>query len=149
MRGSVEPGLRVVGVGAVALAVAIIGGLAALAEDEPEGLAICTDDITNQRVADDLCGDFDDTGAVLYYPTGYPAGVHYMIFDSRTYRGDVPAVGKTLPRVGTAGYVRTYSPGLKIGKGVPSVGSPIKEATSTIKRGGFGVKGAVAGSSGG
>lgn len=148
-RHGVEPGLVVAGAGAVALAVAVVFGVAATLDDEPEGLAVCANDVTGQRISDDLCGDFDGDGSALYYPVGYPGGVHYMIFDSRTYRGEIPAVGRPLPRVGTTGYVRTYAPSMKIGKGVPSVGAPIKEATSTVKRGGFGVKGVSAGTSGG
>jgi hypothetical protein len=72
-----------------------------------------------------------------------------MIFDTRTYRGDIPAVGQKMPVGNPAGYVRTYntfSTGRSVITKPPSTGGK----TSTITRGGFGVKvGTSAGTSGG
>lgn len=131
--------------GALALACVVIGAAALLFPDEPDGLAVCTNPATNERVDDGLCGDFDDEGHAVY-----PGGYSYMIFDNRSssrYGGSIPAVGQKLPPAGTRGFIRTYPKGFEVGKGVAASGAPMKAAvSSSISRGGFGVKGASGGS---
>lgn len=143
-----RPGLTVgeaaavagLGLGAVALVIGVI--VAVTSEDpQPEAIGVCVDPSTNERVDDDRCGEFGLDGSATY-----GGGVHYMVFDTRTYKGDIPAVGKPLPPTGTSGYVRTYSDLSRPVAAAPKAGGP----ASTIVRGGLGVKGGgVAGGRGG
>lgn len=128
-----------VGLGAVALVIGTLimsGGEHA----EPEAVGVCASPVTNERVDDDLCGDFGDDGSAIFV-----GGYHYMVFDSRTYRGDIPAVGQRLPAPGTTGYVRTYPSATKPVAAAPKAGG----SSSSIVRGGLGVKGASVGGSSG
>jgi len=137
--------VSVLGLGALAVVIGIIAvATGEVAGDEADALAVCTSPDGFTRVDDSQCGDYGDDGGVIF-----AGGYHYMIFDTRTYRGDIPAVGQKMPVGNPAGYVRTYrvaDTGKTVGTKVPATGGK----TSTISRGGFGVKaGASAGTSGG
>lgn len=145
-----DPGLSV---GQAAIAIGCAGALLitvglfitdAVNVDGADALAVCTSPDGFTRVDDSQCGDYGDDGGVIY-----AGGFHYMIFDSRTYRGDIPAVGQKMPVGFPTGYVRTYKvadTGKVVGTKVPATGGK----TSTISRGGFGVPAGVkAGTSGG
>ncbi len=131
--------------GAVAVAAAVVGGLSLLFPEEPDGLAVCADPVSNERVDDSLCGDFGDEGGTVY-----SNGMTYMVFDNRSgsrYGGSIPAVGQKLPPSGTSGFIRTYPKDFSVGKGVEAAGSPMRAAVkSSVVRGGFGVKGVGGGS---
>jgi len=117
---------------------------AAVDTDEADALAVCTSPDGFTRVDDSQCGDYGDDGGVIF-----AGGYHYMIFDTRTYRGDIPAVGQKMPVGNPAGYVRTYKPATT-GKSVITKPPATGGKTTTITRGGFGVKaGTSAGTSGG
>lgn len=129
--------------GALVLTIGIlIAG--AVGTDDADALAVCTSPDGFTRVDDSQCGDYGDDGGVVY-----AGGFHYMIFDTRSYKGDIPAVGQKMPTGNPTGYVRTYKvadTGKVVGTKVPATGGK----TSTISRGGFGVPAGVkAGTSGG
>jgi hypothetical protein len=135
----------VLGLGAVGVVIALL--VVAMGEGvdaEADAVAVCTSSDNFTRVDDSQCGDFGDDGGVIF-----PGGYHYMIFDTRTYHGDIPAVGQKMPVGNPAGYVRTYKvagTGKVVGTKVPATGGKM----STISRGGFGVPAGVkAGTSGG
>jgi len=149
-----SPGLSVgqaavaVGCGGVLLITVGLLIAGAMGGDDADALAVCTSPDGFTRVDDSQCGDYGDDGGIIY-----AGGFHYMIFDTRTYRGDIPAVGQKMPVGNPAGYVRTYKvadTGKVVGTKVPATGGK----TSTISRGGFGVPAGVkagtsAGTSGG
>lgn len=133
-----------VGCGGVMLLTISLLVVAAVGGDDVDALAVCTSPDGFTRVDDSQCGDYGDDGGIIY-----AGGYHYMIFDSRTYRGDIPAVGQKMPVGNPAGYVRTYKvagTGKVVGTKTPAAGGK----PSTISRGGFGVPAGVkAGTSGG
>lgn len=144
-----SPGLSV---GQAAIAVGCGGALLltiglliaeAVGTDDADALAVCTSADGFTRVDDSMCGDFGDDGSTVF-----AGGYHFMIFDTRTYKGDIPAVGQKMPVGSPAGYVRTYKvadTSKVVGTKVPATGGK----TSTISRGGFGVpNGVKAGTSG-
>lgn len=109
--------------------------------DSIDAAMVCTspDDLT--RVDDTLCGDYTDDGSTIF-----AGGYHYMFFDARTYKGDVPAVGQKMPVGKPAGVVRTYMmDSTKVVSKAPTTGGK----TSTIQRGGFGVPNANSGTKSG
>lgn len=130
----------IVGIGALVVVAGV--GYVIFAEDEPDALAVCMNPVSNERVSDDMCGDYGDDGSTVY-----SGGFHYMMFDTRTYRGNIPAVGQKMPTGNVTGYKRTFP------KSTGVIGQKVKPqggSTSTIKRGGFGVSSGVkAGTSGG
>ena len=130
--------------GALLLTIGLLVAEALGADDDADAIAVCTSSDGFTRVDDSMCGDFGDDGSTVF--TG---GYHYMIFDTRTYRGDIPAVGKKMPVGNPAGYVRTYKVA-ETGKSVVTKPPATGGKSSTITRGGFGVSGGVkAGTSGG
>ena len=134
-----------VALGGVVAVVVGLGIYDLVTPDEPDGLAVCANPATNERVDDALCGDFGDEGGTVY-----PNGMTYMVFDNRfssRYGGSIPPVGQKLPAAGTRGFIRTYPKDFTVGKGVDKAGSPMRAAVkSTVVRGGFGVKGVSGGS---
>ena len=120
-----------------ALAALLIAAGCSALDSTPDAryAGICVDPTTNQRVDDDRCGDFDDQG-------GTSGGFFFMWIDMSTYHGDVPAVGRPVPR--TIGSRRVPA-GTPIAKGVPRQGGSL----AGIQRGGFGVKAGSTGGSGG
>lgn len=98
---------------------------------------ICVDQVTQQRVDDSRCGDWDDDGF-------YSGAGTYMLWYPMTYGGDVPAVGQRA----TGGVTRVPA-GAPIAKGVPKQGATGKAGGMTsIKRGGFGAKAGTSGGTG-
>lgn len=133
--------LAVAGVGAVALAIGIFV-TAVSSIDDDDAVAVCMNPETNMRVYDNLCGDYGDDGDTVFV-----GGYHYMIFDTRTYKGDIPAVNTRMPVGAPVGYVKSYP---AAGKSIVTKAPASGGKTSTIVRGGFGVPGgAKAATSGG
>jgi len=116
---------------AVAAALLLLGGCAEEAPDAQYG-GVCVDQVTELRIDDSNCGDFDDEGR-----SG--SGGSYFMWISSSSNTIVPAHGQKVPS--TIGS-RTVSKGTPIAKALPSQGGQM----SSITRGGFGVK---AGSSSG
>lgn len=134
LRGS---GIRT---GAVAFVAAVLGLSAAgcdvgeVTPDTPEYVTMCMDPRTDERVADDKCPLGDDGEPV-------PGGTFAMFFVSTSS-------GYTAPPVGS----RIHRPSGTLSKpvGVSTIHyGKVPAAGGTISRGGFGVPGGRAGSSGG
>jgi hypothetical protein len=92
---------------------------------------VCVDEVTQQRVDDDRCGDFDDEGRSSN-------GGFFFMWISTSSSHTVPAVGHKVPA--TVGS-RTVPSGTPLAKGVPTTGGPM----TSIARGGFGAKAGVSG----
>lgn len=140
-RSSNNAKMWIISVGGVVL-VAGVWIWVASGGDDPDALAVCMNPETNERVSDDFCGDYGDDGGATYI-----GGYQYRVYDTRTYKGNIPAVGQKMPRGNITGYNRTFkkSDGIVAQKVQPQGGK-----VSTIQRGGFGVSSGVkAGTSGG
>ena len=96
---------------------------------------VCVDEITQQRVDDSQCGDFDDEGR------SSSSGSFFM-WISTTSPTHIPAHGQ--PVVSTIGS-RTVPAGTPVAKGLPASGGSM----SSVVRGGFGVRAGVSGGSSG
>ncbi|MEU4804393.1 hypothetical protein [Actinosynnema sp. NPDC023587] len=96
--------------------------------DEPDAThgGICVDEVTQERVDDDRCGDFDDEGRTS------AGGFFFMWIDTGSARA-VPARGQQVPA--TIGS-RSVPAGTPIAKGMPVSGGSM----TSIQRGGFGVR---------
>lgn len=110
---------------AVAAALLTIGACAAESPDA-QAAGICVDAVTEVRLEDHVCGDFDEHGH------NHSTGTYFMWISTGS-TNVVPAHGQKVPQtIGT----RSVKPGTPIAKGVPSAGGQM----SSITRGGFGVK---------
>lgn len=126
---------------AVAAALLALGACTTDAPDAQYG-GVCVDAVHEVRLEDHVCGDFDE------YGHNHSTGTYFMWISTGS-NTSVPGHGQKVPQsIGT----RHINPGTPIAKGLPSAGGNM----STIKRGGFGVKGgstsgigAKAGSGGG
>jgi hypothetical protein len=103
----------------------------AIAAADAQYGGVCVDEVTQQRVDDDRCGDFDDEGRSSN-------GGFFFMWISTSSSHSVPAVGHKVPA--TVGS-RTVPSGTPLAKGVPTTGGPM----TSIARGGFGAKAGVSG----
>lgn len=117
----------------VASALLATGTVAACTPPDAQYAGICVDPRTHQRVSDDRCGDYDNTGHAEHTTGGF----FYMWFPT-TYGGHIPPIGERAPaHAGT----RTVPAGTPIARGVPPQGGSM----SSITRGGFGIKAGTTG----
>jgi hypothetical protein len=107
---------------------------------------VCVDQVTQERVDDNDCGDWDSEGFYSGSPgyNGYNHGT-YMMWYPVSFGGDVPRVGQRI----TSGGVTKVPSGAAIAKGIPKEGATAKSGGMTaIKRGGFGIKAGTSGGTG-
>lgn len=98
---------------------------------------MCVDEVTELRVDDDRCEDWDDEGK-------YHSGGVFMTWYPMGYAGDVPGVGQK-----ATGGTRTVPAGKSLAKGVPAQGATKASGGMTsVQRGGFGAKAGTSGGSG-
>lgn len=129
------PALRYVPLVAAVLLTA--SGCDVFEDPDAEYGGVCVDEVTQQRVDDDRCGDWDDSGH-------YHGGGTYMMWFPMTYAGDVPGVGQR-----AYGGTRTVPAGKPVAKGIPAQGATKASGGMTsVQRGGFGVKAGTSGGTG-
>lgn len=115
----------------------VLSGCAAFGAPDAEYGGICVDKVTQQRLDDSRCGDWDDRGV-------FDGAGSYLLWYPMSYGGDVPAVGKR-----AVGGVRSVPSGAPVSKGVPSSGASAKSGGMTaIQRGGFGRASGTSGGTG-
>ena len=115
----------------VAAALIATGGCDAFDPPNAQYGGICVDQVTEERIDDDRCGDFDDEGHASNSGT-------FFMWISTSSDHMVPARGQKVPA--TIGS-RTVPSGTPVAKGVPTAGGSM----TSISRGGFGVKAGTAG----
>lgn len=115
----------------VAAALLASGGCDAFDPPNAQYGGICVDQVTEERVNDDRCGDYDDEGRSSH--AGY-----FFMWISTSSNHTVPALGQKVPA--TIGS-RTVPSGTPLAKGVPTAGGSM----TSISRGGFGVKAGTTG----
>lgn len=92
---------------------------------------VCVDQVTEQRIDDSRCGDYDDEG------NGSGSGSYFM-WISTSSGHQVPPYGQKVPAsIGS----RTVPAGAPVAKGLPASGGSM----AAIQRGGFGAKSATTG----
>lgn len=115
----------------VAAALLATGGCDALDPPDAQYGGICVDQVTEERLDDARCGDFDDEGNTSSSGT-------FFMWVSTSSSHTVPALGQKVPS--TIGS-RTVPSGTPLAKGLPTTGGSM----TSISRGGFGVKAGTAG----
>jgi hypothetical protein len=106
---------------------------------------VCVDQVTQQRVDDNDCGDWDDSGVYSGGPGyhGYSHGT-YMMWYPVTYGGSVPSIGQR-----ATGGTKTVPSGSAVAKGIPQAGAAANSGgMKSITRGGFGAKSGTSGGTG-
>lgn len=104
----------------------VAAGCSALDQPDAQYGGICVDEVTQDRVDDERCGDYDDEGHAS------AGGFFFMWIDTSSSHA-VPARGQKVPA--TIGS-RNVPAGTPIAKGVPIGGGSM----TTIQRAGFGAK---------
>jgi hypothetical protein len=115
----------------VAAALLTLAGCDAFDPPNAQYGGICVDQVTEERIDDDRCGDFDDEGHASNSGT-------FFMWVSTSSDHMVPARGQRVPA--TIGS-RTVPSGTPLAKGVPTAGGSM----ASISRGGFGVKAGTTG----
>jgi hypothetical protein len=111
-------------------AVLIATGACTMAEPpDAQYAGVCVDQVTQQRIDDSRCGDYDDEGR------GSDSGSYFVWINTGSTHY-VPGHGQRVE--GSIG-ARTVPKGTPIAKGVPAQGGSM----SSIQRGGFGMKSAT------
>lgn len=113
------------------VAAALVAAGCAYEQPDAQYGGICVDEVTQQRVEDERCGDYDDEGR------GTNSGFFFMWIATDSTHA-VPARGQKAPA--TIGS-RTVPPGTPIAKGMPVTGGSMQ----SIHRGGFGAKAGTTG----
>ncbi|WP_027934555.1 hypothetical protein [Amycolatopsis thermoflava] len=118
-----------------AVAALFLTGCDALDSPDAQYGAVCVDQATGNRLDDDACGDWDDTGHAT------AVGTYYVWVPTSNGATVIPPVGGRVPaNVG----IRSVPSGAPVAKGLPKAGGTM----SAIQRGGFGVKAGVSGGTG-
>lgn len=102
--------------------------------------AVCVQEGTNFRLDDSACGDYDDDGH------SHNAGVYYLWYPISS-PGYIAPVGQRVvygANTTSPNAVRTPPSGSAKSIGLPKMGG----STSTVQRGGFGIKSGTTGGSG-